>query len=349
MPHAVPPSARRTAIVAVLSVIVMIVAAGAALVIGVSSVSGTAAIGDVLSHLGIGHTSLNDVQDAIVWDLRAPRVAMALVVGAMLAVAGGSYQGVFRNPLADPYLLGIAAGAGLGATIAITRIGNPASSGIPTFTPWLAFGGAMAAVALTWSIGGRGGRNTAATLVLAGVAVSSLLTSVQTYLQQSSSSSSIESVYLWLLGSLSGASWAQVWLIIPYVVMCTLVCIASGRALDVLSVGDMESRALGLPVSRVRFLVIVASSFGTAAVVSVVGLVGFVGLIVPHVVRLTVGTSYRRILPLCVTFGATFLVLADSVARSALSGAEIPLGVVTALIGAPVFVIILNISRRPTT
>ncbi len=333
---------------AAISIVTTIAAATLALVVGVSNVPWTDAVGDVLSHLGIGHSALNQVQDAIVWDLRAPRVAMALVVGAMLAVAGGSYQGVFRNPLADPYLLGIAAGAGLGATIAITRLAGSNAQGVPTYTPWLAFGGAMAAVALTWSIGGRSRRTSAATLVLAGVAVSSLLTSLQTYLQQSSSSAHVETVYLWLLGSLSGATWAQVWLIVPYVAVCSLVCVLSGRALDVLSVGDVESRSLGLPVSRVRLLVILASSLGTAAVVSVVGLVGFVGLIIPHVVRLTVGTSYRRILPLSITFGATFLVLADTVARSVLSGGEIPLGVVTALIGSPVFVIILRTTNRPT-
>jgi iron complex transport system permease protein len=178
--------------------------------------------------------------------------------------------------------------------------------------------------------------------------VSSLLASAQTFLQQSSSNS-ITQVYLWLLGSLGGANWSQVELIVPYVIACIAICVASGRALDVLSVGDLESRALGLPVRRVRIIVVLASSLGTAAVVSAVGLIGFVGIIVPHVVRLVVGTSYRRILPICVSAGAAFLVVADTVARSVLSGAELPIGVVTALVGAPVFVVILNLSRRPTS
>ncbi len=314
--------------------------------IGPTSISWTGIIGDVLSNVGIGHSHLSSVQHEIVWQLRAPRIVLGLLVGAMLAVAGGTYQGVFRNPLADPYLLGIAAGAGLGATIAIVDVAHGSST--PTWTPWLAFAGALGAVAITWIVGGRGVRSNTATLILAGVAISSLLASAQTFLQQSSSQS-ITEVYLWLLGSLGGASWGEVELIVPYVVVCCAVCIAAGRALDVLSVGDLESRALGLPVTRVRLLVVLASSLGTAAVVSVVGLIGFVGIIVPHVVRLTVGTSYRRILPICVTVGAAFLVLADTVARTALSGSELPIGVVTALVGAPVFVIILNVSRRPTT
>ncbi len=149
-----------------------------------------------------------------------------------------------------------------------------------------------------------------------------------------------------MLGSLASASWSSVTLVLPYVVICVVICVAAGRALDVMSVGEDESRSLGLPVRRVRLIVIVASSLGTAAIVSAVGLIGFVGIIVPHIVRLLVGTSYRRILPISVAFGAAFLVLADTIARTVLAPSELPLGVVTAIIGAPVFVIILSL-RRP--
>jgi len=261
----------------------------------------------------------------------------------MLAVAGGAYQGVFRNPLADPYLLGVAAGAGLGATLAIVHDGGAVN--VPTWTPWLAFAGALVAVALTWAIGGRGVRSTTSTLILAGVAVASLLTSAQTYLQQQASAQSIAKVYIWLLGSLAQASWSSVTTILPYVAVCVALCVVAGRALDIMSVGEEEARALGLPVRRVRTVVILASSLGTAAVVSVVGLIGFVGIIVPHIVRLVVGTSYRRILPLSVLVGAAFLVGADTIARTILSPTELPLGVVTAAIGAPVFVLILSLRR----
>ena len=159
-------------------------------------------------------------------------------------------------------------------------------------------------------------RSNTSTLILAGVAVASLLTSAQTFLQQQSSAGSITRVYIWLLGSLASAGWGSVGLVLPYVVVCIVICVGAGRALDVMSVGEDESRSLGVPVRRVRFIVIAASSLGTAAIVSAVGLIGFVGIIVPHIVRLLVGTSYRRILPISVVFGAAFLVFADTIART---------------------------------
>lgn len=312
--------------------------------IGPTSIGTWRVVGDVFSHVGVGHSTLTTLQSTIVWQLRAPRMVMGLLAGAMLAVAGGTYQGVFRNPLADPYLLGVAAGAGLGATFAIVDIGHGLST--PTWTPVLAFAGAMAAVTVTWLIGGRSMRTGVGTLILAGVAVASLLTSAQTFLQQQSSAGSITRVYIWLLGSLASVGWGSVTLVLPYVLVCIAICVAAGRALDVMSVGEDESRSLGVPVRRIRFIVIAASSLGTAAIVSAVGLIGFVGIIVPHIVRLLVGTSYRRILPISVLFGAAFLVFADTIARTVIAPSELPLGVVTALVGAPVFVFILSL-RRP--
>jgi iron complex transport system permease protein len=163
---------------------------------------------------------------------------------------------------------------------------------------------------------------------------------VQTFIQQSNSAA-IARVYIWLLGSLAGASWSSVAITAPYVVICVAVSVIAARALDVMSVGDDESRSLGLPVARVRLIVIAASSLGTAAVVSTAGLIGFVGIVVPHMIRLLVGVSYRRIIPLATVAGAAFLVLADTVARTVLAPSELPLGVVTAIVGAPVFIAIL--------
>ena len=338
-----PPTARRVAVVVALLVVALAAAVVGRLVIGPTSIGTWRVVGDLFSHLGLGHSTLTSLQSTIVWQLRAPRMVLGLLAGSMLAVAGGTYQGVFRNPLADPYLLGVAAGAGLGATFAIVQVGGGLST--PTWTPLLAFVGAIGAVTVTWLVGGRGHYSNAATLILAGVAVSALLTSVQTYLQQSSLGS-MTRVYIWLLGSLASASWSSVELVAPYVVVCILISVAAGRALDVMSVGEDESRSLGLPVRRVRLIVIVASSLGTAAIVSVAGLIGFVGIIVPHIVRLLVGTSYRRILPISVLFGAAFMVVADTIARTVLAPSELPLGVVTALVGAPVFVVILSLRRR---
>ena len=332
------------AIVAAVTFGALLVAIVCGLVIGPTSIPTWRLVGELFAHVGIGHNTLTPLQWDVVWQIRGPRMMIGLLAGSMLAVAGGTYQGVFRNPLADPYLLGVAAGAGLGATFAIIDISH--GVGTPTWTPLLAFVGAMGAVIVTWLIGGRSMRSNTATLILAGVAVASLLTSAQTFLQQQSSANSITRVYIWLLGSLASAGWGTVWLVFPYVIVCIIICVGAGRALDVMSVGEDESRSLGVPVRRVRFVVIAASSLGTAAIVSAVGLVGFVGIIVPHIVRLLVGTSYRRILPISVIFGAAFLVFADTVARTVIAPSELPLGVVTALIGAPVFVIILSL-RRP--
>jgi cobalamin transport system permease protein len=335
-----PPTRRRVVTVAAASVTLLVVAIFGGLVIGPTPIGLGRVVGDVFSHLGLGHSTLRPLQSTVIWQLRAPRMVLGVLAGAMLAVAGGSYQGVFRNPLADPYLLGVAAGAGLGATFAIVHAGGLT----PTWTPLLAFVGAIAAVSATWLVGGRGLRTNSSTLILAGVAVSSLLTSAQTFLQQSSSNS-IAHVYIWLLGSLASASWHSVVMVLPYVVVGTGTCLAAARALDVMSVGEDESRSLGLPVRQVRLLVVAASSLGTAAVVSAVGLIGFVGIIVPHLVRLLVGTSYRRILPISVVAGSAFLVLCDTIARTVLAPSELPIGVVTALVGAPVFVVVLNLRR----
>ena len=339
-----PFSRARVATVATGSAVLLVVAVLVGLAVGPTPISIGVIAETVLHAMGLGHSSVPSLDGTIIWQLRAPRMVLGLLVGAMLSVAGGTYQGIFRNPLADPYLLGVAAGAGLGATLALTHDGGAAS--VPAWTPWLAFAGAAVAVTVTWFLGGRATQEAGTSLILAGVAVAALLTSAQTFLQQQASAQSIARVYLWLLGSLASASWPSVLTVLPYVVICCGVCVAASRALDILSVGDEEARSLGLPVTRVRTALIVASSLGTAAVVSVVGLIGFVGIIVPHVVRLLVGTSYRRILPLSWVAGAAFLVLADTVARTVLAPTELPLGVVTAVVGAPVFVVILTLRQR---
>ncbi|GBE25360.1 hemin transport system permease protein HmuU [bacterium BMS3Bbin02] len=283
-------------------------------------------------------SNLSELQSAILTDIRLPRVILGMIVGGTLAVAGGAYQGVFRNPLADPWLLGVAAGAGLGATLAISGIVNLSSALLPP----AAFIGALGAVALTYFVGYslRAGR-TATTLILAGVAVASFLTALQTYVQQQNSET-LREVYSWILGGLQTASWREVRLVLPYVVVSVGIVLFHGRLLDVMSVGDEEASALGINVSRVRLTVVIFASLGTAAVVAVSGLIGFVGIIVPHTVRLIAGSSYRRLLVLSTLFGAAFLVLADVAARTVAAPAELPLGVITAFTGAPFFAMILR-------
>lgn len=280
---------------------------------------------------------------AIVWELRLPRALLGAMVGATLSVAGGAYQGVFRNPLADPYLLGVAAGAGLGATLVIVTAGAGAA-----IVPIAAFAGAIGAVAAAYGLGSAaGGRRSGATLILAGVAVAAFLTAAQTFVQQRNADS-IREVYSWILGRLGTAGWSEVVMMTPYAVISIVVILFHRRLLDVLAVGEEEARALGVRPERVRAAVVVAATLGTAGAVAVSGLIGFVGIVVPHTVRLLVGASYRLILPLSVVGGAAFMVLADLVARSALGPAEIPIGVVTAFIGGPFFLIVLRTSRRST-
>jgi iron complex transport system permease protein len=297
-----------------------------------------------LSHVPYLHVSspLSQVQESILWQLRAPRVVLGALVGGMLALSGSAYQGVFRNPLADPYLLGVAAGAGLGATLAIAY-GHVHGSG--QLVPIAAFVGGSIAVACAFMLGRSVGTARAAgALVLAGVTVAAFMTALQTFVQQQRTDT-LREVYSWLLGGFATAGWSQVVLVLPYVVFSSIVIVLHRRVLDVLSLGDEEATSLGVNVPRTRLLLVVAATAGTAAAVSVSGLIGFVGIIVPHTVRLLVSTSYRAVVPLSLVLGAGFLVLTDVLARTVLSPAELPIGVVTAFFGAPFFALVLRSSK----
>jgi iron complex transport system permease protein len=319
-------------------------AVAAATVAGLAFGSISLPLGEVVRELLWFDADLTDTQRTVLWEIRFPRVVLGLLVGAMLAVSGASYQGTFRNPLADPYLLGAAAGAGLGVTLVI--VGQAEGATTPIGTPVAAFLGALAAVALTYLLGMSGtARGSTASLILAGVAVATFFTAVQTYVQQRNQDT-IRDVYNWVLGRLSTAGWREVVLVLPYVVVSTAVLLAHRRALDVLAVGEDEATALGLDARRTRIAVVIAASLGTAAAVAVSGLIAFVGIIVPHTVRLLAGSSHRVILPLSFLFGGAFLVVTDLIARTIASPAEIPIGVVTAFLGAPFFVLVLRTSRR---
>jgi len=289
-------------------------------------------------------SGLSPREAAIVWELRVPRAVLGSLVGATLAMAGAAYQGVFRNPLADPYLLGVAAGAGLGATLAIVTVGSGS-----LLVPVAAFAGALAAVAATYALGAAGGgRRTGTTLILAGVAVAAFLTAVQTFVQQRNADT-IREVYAWILGRLGTTGWGDVALVAPYAILSIVVILLHRRLLDVLAVGEDEAHSLGVRPERVRAVVVVAATLGTAGAVAAGGLIGFVGIVVPHAVRLIVGSSYRVILPLTALGGAAFLTIADVIARTAVSPSEIPIGVVTAFVGGPFFVVVLRSSRRDSS
>lgn len=334
---------RRTRAV-VLGVVVLIVAFVAGLLVGPVHI----AAGDAIRWLlpfGERPAGLTEQQATILADLRLPRVIVAGLVGAALSASGAAYQAVFRNPLADPYLLGAAAGAGLGATLAVAF--GP-SSAFAFAVPLAAFVGALGGVGLAYGLGrsGLGGRSTTS-LILGGVAVASFLTAVQTLIQQQRSDT-LRQVYSWILGRLGTVGWDDARVALPSVAIAVTILWLVRRLLDVIEVGELEAESLGLNVGRLRLVVVVAASLATAAAVSVAGLIGFVGLIVPHTVRLLAGSSYRQVMPLSVLFGASFLILVDLIARTAIAPAEIPIGVLTAFLGAPFFVVALRRGGRRT-
>jgi iron complex transport system permease protein len=288
-------------------------------------------------------SSLSPLDRAVLFQIRLPRVVLGALVGGLLALAGAGYQGVFRNPLVDSGMLGASAGAGLGATLAIIYLGGAG----PSVVPVAAFVGSLAGVAVAYLTGAVARTRTVlgdsvATLLLAGIAVGSFLTAVQTFFLQRSAQVDIQAVYSWLLGSLSAATWQQVTTILPYAAVSSAVILLHGRHLDVLAVGDDEARTLGLRPGLVRALVVAAAALAAASAVAVSGLIGFVGIVIPHVARRLAGPSYTIVLPLSMLGGAGFLVLADTLARTVLSPAELPIGVVTALIGAPAFIWVLR-------
>ncbi|MFK5646852.1 FecCD family ABC transporter permease [Ornithinimicrobium sp. LYQ121] len=288
--------------------------------------------------------TLTEQQQGVLWQIRLPRTVLAALVGASLAMAGAGYQGVFRNPLADPYLLGVSAGAGLGAVLAL-GFGLDLSWGPVAALPAAAFVGALVAVSGSVLVA-RGSFRDPATLLLAGVAMAALFSATQTYALQRLDQAAAREVLSWLFGRLATHGWAPVTLLLPYVVLAGAVLLLHARHLDVLRLGDEEARALGLRPARSRLVVVVAATLITAAAVSVSGLIAFVGLVTPHVVRLLVGSSYRVLVPLSALVGAAFLAFADVGARTLAAPAELPVGVITAFVGAPFFAFVLWRGRQ---
>lgn len=279
--------------------------------------------------------TLTGQQAAVLWQIRLPRTVLAALVGASLAMAGAGYQGVFRNPLADPYLLGVSAGAGLGAVLAL-GFGLDISWGPVAALPMAAFVGAVVAVVGSVLVA-RGSFRDPATLLLAGVAMAALFSAAQTYALTRLDQTRAREVLSWLFGRLATHGWTPVTMLVPYVVLAGAVLWLHARHLDVLRLGDDEARSLGLHPARSRLVVVTAATLITAAAVSVSGLIAFVGLVTPHVVRLLVGHSYRMIVPLSALLGGAFLAAVDIGARTLVAPAELPVGVITAFVGAPFF------------
>jgi iron complex transport system permease protein len=290
------------------------------------------------------HFPLDPLQRKVLLDLRLPRVILAMMVGAALAVTGVLFQGLFRNPLADPYILGTSSGAALGATIAVFSNGSLRLGGLST-RPLSAFAGALLATALVYALGRTGNRWTPTIMLLAGIAVSaffSALTSILLFFRQEE----MGRIIFWMMGGFSYARWTEVKMILPYLAVAFLLSRSFARQLNLLLLGEEKAHQLGLEVAVFQRGVVFTASILVAVAVSVSGSIGFVGMVAPHLVRLLIGPDHRYLLPASALAGGLLLLGADSLARTILSPVELPVGVLTALIGGPFFFYLLKKSRR---
>lgn len=302
-----------------------------------------------LNHLGLASfpVTWRPQDEVILFDLRLPRVICAALVGAALATAGALFQGLLRNPLADPFLIGTSGGASLGAVIGIVFSVPLTVLGFGA-TPLAAFVGALAATALVYRLARVGGRTPIVPLLLAGFAVSSILDYLVSFVLVVNDrlQLNLPALYSWLLGGIDVSSWSQLAVVGPTIILGSAAALGLGRTLNAFSLGEDTAERLGIAVERDKLLIVVLGSVLTASAVTVSGLVGFVGLVVPHVVRLLGGPDNRLVLPASALAGASFLVASDLIARTVLSPSELPVGIITAFLGGPYFLYLLRKSRR---
>ncbi|MBO4161279.1 FecCD family ABC transporter permease [Micromonospora antibiotica] len=335
--HLVPDSA--VPLLIVLLTVAVVLAAAVAIAVGTVPVP----LGDVVAvtwaHLTPGETERSLLYDQIVWDFRAPRVLLAGVAGAGLSVAGVCLQALVRNPLADPYLLGISGGASIGAALALSFV-PAAIAGLGV--SGAAFLGAVVSVALVVGLAQRAGRVAPGRLILAGVAVAYLGSAVTSYIQLQANPGELRGILFWVLGSVAAASWPDLAAPTVALVVCLLWLLVDGRRLNALTMGETSAAGLGIDVNRLRLGLLAVASLLTATIVSVAGGIGFVGLLVPHAVRLLVGPDHRRVIPVSLLLGAVFLILVDLLSRTLDRPNEMPIGIFTAVLGAPFFLWLLR-------
>jgi iron complex transport system permease protein len=299
----------------------------------------------VLTALFHGLTGVfSNSDDTIIWQMRLPRVLLSALVGAALAVSGMAFQGLFRNPLADPYLLGVASGAGLGATVVMVF-----ASAVPLLmtigVPLAAFVAGLLSVLCVLMLARQGNTVPLITLILAGVVVGSVLTAATSFVMLYSKTQGL-SILSWLLGSFTFASWSKVFIMLPTLLVVFLVVRGSSRALNLLQLGEEQAAQLGLRVETFKLLLVIVGTLATSIAVSVSGIIGFVGLIIPHAVRLAIGADYRRLAPMVAVLGGMFLVLADLLARTLIAPSQLPIGIITSLVGGPFFLYLLRKRQR---
>lgn len=344
-PHAsASRTGRRVRVGAVALTLMAVLAASVILAVtwGPADISPGQVWQSLLARFGIGETGLSTLREGIVWELRMPRILAAAAVGAGLALCGAIMQAVLRNPLADPYLLGLSSGASFGAVSVIVL-------GLSLALPFAAFAGSLAALLATLLLAGAAGRLSTSRTILAGVAVSAVLGALTSLvIFWSATGDSYREILGWLLGSLAGVSWPTALLALVALFVIGMPLLLSAGTLDAFAFGDRSAASLGISVSRTRWLLLGATALLTGSLVAVSGSIGFVGLVVPHAVRLVVGAGHRALLPLSLLAGAIFLVWADTLARVVFDPRELPVGIVTALVGGPLFAALLMRARRLT-
>ena len=323
--------------------VVLLLAAAVAATIGAAGIP----FGRIAAAFGLapGNPALVDRDWLVLWSIRLPRIALAIIIGGLLAACGAVMQGLFRNPLADPALVGVSSGAALAAAAMIVvgdRYLSSAGVTLPLEAlPLAAFVGALASTMILYRIATREGRTSVAMFLLGGLAIAALANAGLGLLVFLADDRQLRDINFWMLGSLSGATWAKVGAIAPFLVAFAVVLPFIARGLDLLVLGEMEAFHAGVSVERLKRTCVVLVAAAAGAAVSVSGVIGFVGLVVPHLLRLLIGPSHRLLLPTAALLGAALLVIADTFARTLAAPAELPIGIVTAVIGAPFFLYLL--------
>jgi iron complex transport system permease protein len=343
-PGPAAPGRRRVALLVPALVVLLVAAVLVNAGSGAVRIAPLQVIAIVLDHAGLSiDVAVTPQQDAVLWNIRLPRIVLAALVGGALALAGAVLQGVFRNPLADPSLVGVSSGAALGAVAAIVVGFTP--FGLASL-PVAAFVGGMLAMLAVYGFARQGGRTEVVTLILAGIAINAIAGAATGIFFFLADDVQLRSIVFWTLGSLGGATWRSVWAVLPFIGTGMLLLPRWGRQLNLLVLGEREARHLGVNTEAMRFLLVALAALITGASVAVAGVVGFVGLVVPHIIRLIAGPDHRLLLPASALAGATLLLLADLAARTLVLPRELPLGVVTALAGGPFFLWLLHRTRQ---
>lgn len=334
-----------------LYILILLAAFGAIFILSLNLGYAPIPFRDILNILGNQVPLLNTVIDAsgvdptyavIISQIRLPRVICGALVGAALATAGVTYQGIFRNPMADPYVIGASTGASVGSALVFVFGINISILGINTL-PVFAFIGSLVTVLIVYTISRVGSKVPVTTLLLTGIAMSLFQNAIVTYLKTVADDQILHGLTFWLIGSLSSTeNWDKVYAILPFVVVGAIICYLYSRDLNILALGEDQAQHLGVEIEKVKRILLVAGALMTAAAVSISGLIGFVGLIIPHVTRVLIGPDHRVLIPTSALVGASFLMISDAVSRVIMGSGEAPVGIITAFAGAPFFIYLLR-------